>query len=243
MKILITGVAGFIGFNLADYLLKKKYKIYGLDNFDSYYSTKLKKKRLKILNKSKNFNFSKISIVNKKKLNIFFKNKKFDLIIHLAAQAGVRYSFKNPSKYIDTNILGFLNLIELAKKSKIKKIMYASSSSVYGDNTKFPLKENEELSPKNIYAVSKKLNEETAEMYHKINGINFVGLRFFTIYGEWGRPDMFMFKLFKAFFLKKTFYLNNYGNHLRDFTYIGDVVKIMDKLIKKKLMSNQIFNI
>ena len=243
MKILITGVAGFIGFNLAEYLIKKKYTIYGLDNFDSYYSIALKKKRLTILNKNKNFIFSKVDIVNEKNLNNFFKNKKIDLIIHLAAQAGVRYSYENPSKYIDTNIFGFLNLIEQAKKRKIKKIMYASSSSVYGDNRNFPLKEHEELNPKNIYAVSKKLNEETAEMYHKIYGINFIGLRFFTIYGEWGRPDMFMFKLFKAFFLKRTFYLNNYGNHLRDFTYIGDAVKIIDKLIQKRTIGNYIFNV
>ena len=173
----------------------------------------------------------------------FFKKKKFDKIIHLAAQAGVRYSFKNPSKYIDSNIFGFLNLIDEAKKNKVKNIIYASSSSVYGDSINFPLKEKEDLNPKSIFAVSKKSNEETAEMYHKIIGINLIGLRFFTIYGEWGRPDMFMFKLFKSFFLKKSFYLNNYGNHLRDFTYIGDVVNIMEKLINKKIYGNHIFNI
>jgi UDP-glucuronate 4-epimerase len=243
MNILITGVAGFIGFNLAKCLLNKKYKIYGIDNFDSYYSILLKKKRLNNLKKNKRFVFSQLDLTDKKKTNIFFKNKKFDLIINLAAQAGVRYSLINPKKYIDTNIFGFLNLIEQANKHKIKKIMYASSSSVYGENTNFPLKESEELNPKNIYAVSKKLNEEIAETYHKISKINFIGLRFFTIYGEWGRPDMFMFKLFKAFFLKKTFYLNNYGNHLRDFTYIDDATNIIEKLIKKKIIGNSVFNI
>lgn len=243
MNILITGVAGFIGFNLAKYLLNKKYKIYGVDNLDSYYSILLKKKRLNNLRKNKRFIFNYLDLAERNKTNIFFKNKKFDLIINLAAQAGVRYSLKNPRKYIDTNIFGFLNLIEQANKHKIKNIMYASSSSVYGENKNFPLKESEELNPKNIYAVSKKLNEEIAETYHKISKINFIGLRFFTIYGEWGRPDMFMYKLFKAFFLKKTFYLNNYGNHLRDFTYIDDVTHIIEKLIKKNFIGNSVFNI
>jgi len=243
MKILITGVAGFIGFNIAEHLLKNKNKVFGLDNFDRYYSIALKKKRLSILNKNKNFSFSKIDIINRKSFNNFFKNKKIDMIIHLAAQAGVRYSFINPGKYIDTNIFGFLNVIHEAKKNKIKNIMYASSSSVYGENKNFPLKENEKLNPKNIYAVSKKLSEEMAEMYQKISDIKFVGLRFFTVYGEWGRPDMFMMKLFKSHMTNKIFYLNNYGNHLRDFTYIGDVVKAVSKLIKKNFKGHEIFNI
>ena len=143
MNILITGVAGFIGFNLAKCLLNKNYKVYGIDNFDPYYSILLKKKRLNNLKNNKQFIFKQLDLTDKKKLNIFFKNKKFDLIINLAAQAGVRYSLINPTKYIDTNIFSFLNLIELANKHQIKKIMYASSSSVYGENTNFPLKENE----------------------------------------------------------------------------------------------------
>ena len=245
MNILITGVAGFIGFNLAKYLLNKKYKIYGVDNLDSYYSILLKKKRLNNLKKNKSFIFNYLDLADKNKTNIFFKNKKFDLIINLAAQAGVRYSLKNPRKYIDTNIFGFLNLIEQAKKHKIKNFMYASSSSVYGENKNFPLKESEELNPKNIYAVSKKLNEEIAETYHKISKINFIGLRFFTIYGEWGRPDMFLFKLFKSLFNKEVFHLNNSGNHNRDFTYIGDVVAIIINIMKKKFKNNkhECFNI
>ena len=165
------------------------------------------------------------------------------MIINLAAQAGVRYSLENPTKYIDVNILGFLNLVEQAKINNIKKFIYASSSSVYGESTNFPLKENEQLNPKNIYAVSKKLNEEIAEMHQKIDKINFIGLRFFTVFGEWGRPDMFMLKLFKAHTTKGMFYLNNYGNHERDFTYIGDVVKTVDKLIKRKFKKHEVFNI
>ena len=243
MRILITGAAGFIGFNLSNYLLKKNYKIFGIDNFDNYYSVPLKRKRLKILSKNKYFKFSKIDINNKKLLKEFFKGKKIDIIINLAAQAGVRYSFENPIKYVDVNILGFLNLVEEAKNNKIKKFLYASSSSVYGESTNFPLKEKEKLNPKNIYAVSKKLNEEIAEMHQKIDQIPFIGLRFFTVYGEWGRPDMFMLKLFKSHMTKKPFYLNNYGNHLRDFTYIGDVVEAVGKLMKKTFKKHEIFNI
>ena len=176
-------------------------------------------------------------------LNSFFKNKKIDIIIHLAAQAGVRYSLIYPNKYLDVNIMGFLNIIKAIKNKRVKKFIYASSSSVYGDSNKFPLKENNVLNPKNIYGETKKINEQIARQYSKIYKTKFIGLRFFTIYGEWGRPDMFMLKLFKAFKLKKIFYLNNFGNHLRDFTYIGDVVTIVDKLIKKKLNKNEIFNI
>jgi UDP-glucuronate 4-epimerase len=243
MSILITGAGGFIGFNLCSHLLKNNIKVYGIDNFDKYYSILLKKKRLEQILDHKNFFFKKIDITDKKKLSKFFINKKIDIIVHLAAQAGVRYSFENPTKYINVNVLGFLNLIEIANKNKIKKIIYASSSSVYGENKKFPLSENELLKPKNIYGVSKKLNEEIAETYQTIYKINFIGLRFFTVYGEWGRPDMFMFKLFKAATTNKIFYLNNFGNHLRDFTCIKDVVKCIFKLINKNLKRHQIFNI
>ncbi len=243
MNILITGVAGFIGYNFASFFLKKGNKVYGIDNFDKYYSVGLKKKRIRILRQKKNFFFDKIDIVNKNRLSNYFKIKKIDTIIHLAAQAGVRYSFKNPEKYIDVNIFGFLNLIEEAKKNKITKIIYASSSSAYGESNKFPLKESEKLNPKNIYGVSKMINEEIAELYQRIYKINFIGLRFFTIYGEWGRPDMFMSKLFKSYMTKDVFYLNNYGNHLRDFTYIGDAVQIVVKLMRKKFNEHEVFNI
>ena len=244
MKIFITGVAGFIGFSLANSFLNKGHRIYGIDNFYQYYSIKIKKKRLNILKKYKNFAFNKVDILNYAKLFNTINNKKIDVIIHLAAQTGVRYSIINPNKYLDVNISGFMNLIKATKNKKIKKFIYASSSSVYGDSKKFPLKENDNLNPKNIYGLSKKINEEIANLKQYNFKINFIGLRFFTIFGEWGRPDMFMFKLFKAFFLKKTFYLNNYGNHTRDFTYIGDAVRIMKKLISLKNKKNhEIFNI
>ena len=241
MKILITGVAGFIGFSLAYKLLEQNHRIVGIDNLDDYYSVNYKKKRLLQLKKFKNFLLIKKDINKLKKKD--FKNQKIDLIFHLAAQAGVRYSFIKPKKYIETNIFGFLNILDLAKQLGVKKMLYASSSSVYGDSKKFPLKETEELKPKNIYAISKKLNEKNAELYSNLDNLNLVGLRFFTVFGEWGRPDMFMMKLFKAHSEKKVFYLNNYGNHSRDFTYINDVVDTILKLMKKNIKGHKIFNV
>ncbi len=243
MKILVTGVAGFIGYNLSKLLLEKKYKVFGIDNFDNYYSSKFKFERLKNLKKNKNFRFNKIDIINSSKIKKFFKNKKIDVIVHLAAQAGVRYSLINPEKYIDVNIFGFLNIIEQARINNVKNFFYASSSSVYGDSKKFPLKENQILKPKNIYGLSKKLNEQTAKLYSKCYNMNCTGLRFFTIYGEWGRPDMFMFKLFKSSSNNNLFYLNNYGNHKRDFTYINDATFAIYKLIKKNQKYHNIYNI
>ena len=204
MKILITGVAGFIGFNLAKFFLEtnKKIKIIGIDNLDDYYSVKLKKDRIKNINKFKNFKFIKLDVYNKKALDKLFKKNKFDYVYHLAAQAGVRYSIENPQKYYNSNIIGFTNLLEVLRKNKVKKIIYASSSSVYGDSKKFPLKENLILKPKNIYALSKKFNEDLANVYKDLYKLNILGIRFFTVFGEWGRPDMFMLKYLKNIFWK-----------------------------------------
>lgn len=243
MKILITGVGGFIGYNLASHLLSKNYKIIGIDNFDDYYSPLYKKERVKQLKKYKLFKFKFLNLLNRKKIFLLFKKNKIDLIIHLAAQAGVRNSFVDPKKYIETNILGYLNIVFASKKYGVKKIIYASSSSIYGDSKKFPLKEKKNYKQKNIYAVTKKLNEEISETFSKISNVNFIGIRFFTIYGELGRPDMFLYKMFRASVNKKIFELNNYGNHLRDFTYVGDVNLIIEKLIFKKFKKNLIFNI
>ena len=196
-----------------------------------------------MLKKHKNFFFFKVDITKKNKLKSFFKKKKIDIVIHLAAQAGVRYSLLNPQKYIDVNIFGFLNIIEEVRLNKVKNFFYASSSSVYGDSTKFPLDENQSLNPKNIYGISKKLNEQIAELYSKCFKINCTGFRFFTIYGEWGRPDMFMLKLFKATLKKNVFELNNYGNHRRDFTYINDAISAVYGLILKKQKGHNVYNI
>ena len=246
MQILITGAAGFIGFNLSKYLLENsKLKVFGIDNFNSYYSKSLKIDRIKELKKFRNFKFKKIDITNKKKLDSFFKKKKISLIINLAAQAGVRYSLIKPTEYVDNNILAFYNIINVANSYKVKKIIYASSSSVYGDSITFPLNEKQKIKPKNIYALSKKINEEMADVFANQFKISMIGLRFFTVYGEWGRPDMFMMKyLNSSFNTSEKFYLNNYGNHTRDFTYIQDACKILKKLIfSKKKINNQILNI
>ena len=246
MKILITGSAGFIGFNFAKFLLEhSNYKIYGIDNLNDYYDVNLKKQRNKILFKFKNYNFQKIDICQNNKLKNLFKKEKFDYVFHFAAQAGVRYSINHPRKYINSNYLGFFNMLENSNTFKIKRLFYASSSSIYGENINFPLKERYLTNPKNIYGLSKKSNEELSEFYNKYYGLKSVGLRFFTVYGEWGRPDMMMIKYISAYFSKKTFTLNNFGNHIRDFTYVGDVVKLLFILLKKnkRIKNFEILNI
>ena len=246
MKILITGSDGFIGFNFSKFLLvNTNFKIIGLDNFNDYYDVNLKRNRNKILLKFKNYKFKKIDICNNKNLNKIFKKEKFDFVFHFAAQAGVRYSIKNPRKYIDSNYIGFFNILENSNFYKVKRLFYASSSSIYGENSQFPLKEKYLTYPKNIYGLSKKSNEELSEFYHRYYGLRSIGLRFFTVYGEWGRPDMMMIKYISAFFNKKKFILHNFGNHVRDFTYIGDVVKILFLLLKKdnKIKNFEILNV
>lgn len=244
MKVFITGVVGFIGYNLATELLKNKNnKVYGVDNLDDYYSVPLKKKRLSNLKKNKNFFFRKVNICNFTYLKKFTDAYKFDIAINLAAQAGVRYSLINPQKYLEVNIYGFLNFLRIFRENKVKKIFYASSSSVYGENTNFPIKETENLNPKNIYGLTKKLNEVIAHEFSKKHKMQIVGLRFFTVYGNWGRPDMFLLKLFKSLTTKNTMYVNNFGNHDRDFTYIVDLVNILKLLFKKNFTKHEIYNI
>ena len=239
-KILITGAAGFIGYWLCKKLLdNKNNEVVGLDNLNSYYSVKLKKERIKELKKAKNFIFLKLDLLEKKKLNQLFQKKKFNFVYNLAAQAGVRYSFENPESYCDSNIIGFNNILNLVEKFKVKKLFFASSSSVYGDIGPFPKKENSKLNTLNIYSLSKLANEITAKLFAKKSKTQIIGLRFFSIYGEWGRPDMLIYKYLKSVFDKKSkFYLNNYGNHTRDFTYINDVIEILYKLLNIKFTKN-----
>ena len=218
MKILITGCCGFIGFNISKYLLDKGFKIFGVDNLNDYYDVKIKKERLREIKKYKNFKFNKLDISNNKQLKKVFLKNKFNSVINLAAQAGVRYSIENPRKYLMSNTVGFYNILENSRIKSIKNLIFASSSSVYGDKSKFPIKETDNLNPKNFYGLTKKNNEEMAETYSNLYKMNICGLRFFTVYGEWGRPDMFMLKYINS---KKKFDLFNKGEHYRDFTYIN----------------------
>ena len=245
-NVVVTGCCGFIGFSLSQELLNNKnIKVIGLDTINDYYDVNLKKQRLKLLKQNKNFQFKKVDIKNYNLLKKIFHKDKIDIIYNFAAQAGVQYSIKNPKKYMDSNCMGFFNILELARKSRVKTIFYASSSSVYGDSKKFPVKENFDLKPKNFYGFSKKANEEMAEIYSRYYGIKTIGLRFFTVFGPWGRPDLVINKLIDSFFKNKIFYLNNFGKHVRDFTYIDDVIKIILKLSinNKNVKDCEIFNI
>lgn len=248
MNIFITGIAGFIGFSLAKFLIKKNYKIYGVDNFDNYYNVKLKKDRIKIL-KSIGVNFKKIDI-NNKKLKKYLLNKKIDIVYHLAAQAGVRYSLKNPKKYVYSNILGFLNVIEAIKNQSVKKVIYASSSSVYGfRNNLKKFNENENINkPMSFYAATKISNEIMASYFSRIYNLRFIGIRFFTNYGPYGRPDMAIHKIVTSILEKKTVHLVNKGKVLRDFIFIDDSINFLANLLKfnfnktKGNYNNEIFN-
>ncbi len=235
-KILISGCSGFIGFSLSLFLLKKnsKFVVVGVDNINNYYDQNLKKNRLKILKQFKNFNFHKIDITNEKKMNKIFLRYKIDYIVHLAAQAGVRYSISNPKKYFDSNLLGFFNIIECAKKFKVKHFIYASTSSVYGDNNILPSKETFNTDkPLSFYAATKKCNEVIAYSYSNIFDLPTTGLRFFTVYGPYGRPDMSLFKFTKNILENKKIELYNKGKHVRDFTYIDDICESINKIITK----------
>ena len=231
MKVLLTGAAGFIGFHLAKSLISYGYDVVGLDNINDYYDTNLKKNRLNILN-SIGMSFVKGDLSNTELVNSIFNNTKLDYVIHLAAQAGVRYSIDNPFEYISSNIVGFQNIIEGCRIKGVKHFLYASSSSVYGLNTKIPFSENDVTdSPASLYAATKKSNELVAFTYSHLYGLPSTGLRFFTVYGPWGRPDMAYYKFVKN--IINGDYINVFGNGkmYRDFTYIDDVVNAILKLI------------
>jgi len=240
MKILVTGCAGFIGFHLCNYILSNsKFSVYGIDNLNTYYDITLKKNRLKLLKKKSNkFKFYKIDITKFSVLKKNFNKNKYDYVIHLAAQAGVRYSIENPETYIKNNILGFFNIIELSRKINVKHFIYASTSSVYGSTKKYPLKESfNSDQPLSLYAATKKSNEVIAHSYSNIYEIPTTGIRFFTVYGPFGRPDMSLFKFTKSILENKKINLYNFGNHYRDFTNVEDVSKIIFKLLTKKSKS------
>ena len=240
MKILITGAAGFIGYHLASKLLSNKNNIIiGIDNLNSYYDVNLKKNRLKKIIKKKNFFFYKLDIKNFYSLLKICKKHKIQYIVNLAAQAGVRHSIKNPKDYFDNNNLGFFNILEVPKYLKVKHLIYASSSSVYGGNKNKIFSEKDNVDhPVSFYASTKKCNEVMAHSYSHIYKVPTTGLRFFSVYGPWGRPDMSLFIFVKSILKRKKIFVNNYGNMKRDFTYIDDVINCLSKIICKIPKSN-----
>jgi UDP-glucuronate 4-epimerase len=265
MKILITGTAGFIGFHLAKKLIERGDDVTGLDNINDYYDIRLKFGRLretgipedlkynKIITseKYKNYKFIKLNLEDKENLDMLFKKEKFDKICHLAAQAGVRYSLTNPQAYIDSNILGFINILECARHNPVKHLVYASSSSVYGMNVKQPFNTSDNVDhPISLYAATKKANELMAYTYSHLYNIPTLGLRFFTVYGPWGRPDMAYFLFTKSISDKKAIDVYNNGNLERDFTYIDDiiegVIRVIDnpvKIEKESKVNYRLYNI
>jgi UDP-glucuronate 4-epimerase len=242
-KILVTGSSGFIGMNLCLSLIKDGFEVLGIDNMNNYYDINLKKSRLKFLKKFKNYSFKEIDLSNKKKLMNEFLKFKPEKVVNLAAQAGVRHSLKNPSKYIDSNIVGFMNVLECSREYEIKGLVYASSSSVYGQNTKTPFSVEDRVDkPISIYAVTKRANELMAYSYSNLFNLNTTGLRFFTVYGPWGRPDMAMYIFAKNIENNQPVSIFNHGDMFRDFTYIDDIIYGIRSAINKNYKC-EIFNL
>ncbi|MGD9335177.1 MAG: NAD-dependent epimerase [Desulfobacterales bacterium] len=225
-NVLVTGAAGFIGYHLSKRLLKDGCTVTGIDNLNPYYDVSLKTARLERLTPFDTFSFFKMDIADKESLENIFKNSQFDVVVNLAAQAGVRYSLENPRSYVDSNIVGFVNLLECCRHSHIRHLVFASSSSVYGANTKMPFSVHHNVDhPVSLYAASKKANELMAHAYSHLFGLACTGLRFFTVYGPWGRPDMALFLFTKAILEYNPIRIFNHGNMQRDFTYIDDIIE------------------
>ena len=239
MNILITGVAGFIGSTLALRLLARGDTVYGIDNLNDYYSVALKEARLARVSKNPNFRFQKLDIADRDGVAKLFREIKFDAVMNLAAQAGVRYSLVNPHAYVDANLVGFVNLLEGCRHSKVGHFVFASSSSVYGANTKQPFSEHDNVDhPVSLYAASKKSNELMAHSYAHLFGMSCTGLRFFTVYGPWGRPDMALFLFTKGILDGTPIKVFNNGQMVRDFTYIDDIVEGVVRVIDRPAQPN-----
>jgi UDP-glucuronate 4-epimerase len=233
-KVLVTGCAGFIGYHLSERLLAEGYNVVGLDNMNNYYDPSLKNDRLALLLENPHFKFVKVSLENNELLELLFDQHSFEIVVNLAAQAGVRYSLEHPESYIQSNLVGFANLLEVCRKHPIKHLVYASSSSVYGANKKIPFSVKDRVDhPISIYAATKKANEEMAYTYSHLYKLPTTGLRFFTVYGPWGRPDMALFSFSKAIIENRPIEIYNYGKMKRDFTYIDDVIEAIYRLIEK----------
>ena len=225
-KFLITGAAGFIGFHLSKRLLSEGHQVVGLDNLNDYYDVRLKEARLDLIKSHENFTFVKLGLEDRDGINQLFKDHNFDRVVNLAAQAGVRYSLENPHAYVDANIVGFVNILEACRHSKTAHLVYASSSSVYGGNTEMPFSVEQSVDhPLSLYAASKKSNELMAHTYSHLFDLPTTGLRFFTVYGPWGRPDMALFLFTKAILEGKPINVFNNGQMQRDFTYVDDIVE------------------
>ena len=237
MKILITGCVGFIGFHLSKKLVLNGHTVIGIDSINNYYDTKIKFDRLKILkNVSNKFIFKKGDISNSSFVEKIFKKFKIDQVVNLAAQAGVRYSIKNPKAYLESNLIGFFNILDCSNSYQVNHLIYASTSSVYGNNSKLPFKESRHADhPIQFYAATKRSNELMAHSYSSLYKLPTTGLRFFTVYGPWGRPDMALFIFTKNILEGKKIDLFNYGNHIRDFTYVDDIVEPILRLINKPI--------
>ena len=243
MKFLITGAAGFIGFHASQYLLDRGDTVIGVDNLNDYYDPSLKEARLSQLKNNDRFNFYKIDIIDKDAVNTIFEAESPEYIIHLAAQAGVRYSIENPYAYIDSNITGFMNILEACRHNPIKHLVFASSSSVYGSNTDMPFSVNDNVDhPLSIYAATKKSNELMAHTYSNLFDIPVSGLRFFTVYGPWGRPDMALFIFTRKILNGEAIDVFNEGKHKRDFTYIDDIVEGVVRVSDNVATSNPEWN-
>tara|TARA_Y100000389_G_scaffold168042_1_gene173517 strand:+ start:19684 stop:20697 length:1014 start_codon:yes stop_codon:yes gene_type:complete len=242
-KIIITGSIGFIGAALSLKLLEREENIIGIDNHNDYYDVSIKEARLKRLKRYQNYQHYKLDICDKKNLDNIFEKHKPQRVINLAAQAGVRYSIENPLAYVNTNIVGFTHILENCRNHKIDHLIYASTSSVYGANTKTPFSEHDNANhPLSVYAVSKKTNELMAHAYSHLHQLPTTGLRFFTVYGPWGRPDMALFKFTKNILEGKSIDVYNHGKHTRDFTYIDDIIEGIFKILDDKASSKTDWN-
>jgi UDP-glucuronate 4-epimerase len=239
VKILVTGAAGFIGMTTTLRLLARGDEVVGLDNLNDYYEVSLKENRLKRLTALPGFRFVKLDVGDRAGMEKLFADEKFDKVIHLAAQAGVRYSIQNPHAYIDSNLVGFTNILEGCRHNKVAHLVYASSSSVYGGNTKMPFSEHDSVDhPVSLYAATKKANELMAHTYSHLFNLPTTGLRFFTVYGPWGRPDMALFLFTKAILEGKPINVFNHGNMQRDFTYVDDIVEGVIRVLDRTAEAN-----
>ena len=238
-KVLVTGAAGFIGFHLCRRLLHEGYTVVGIDNMNTYYDVRLKESRLEQLKAQDRFTFEKLDIADLQGLQTLFSRESFEVVVNLAAQAGVRYSLENPHAYVEANVVGFVNLLECCRHHQVKHFVFASSSSVYGANTKMPFSVHHNVDhPVSLYAASKKSNELMAHTYSHLFDLACTGLRFFTVYGPWGRPDMALFLFADAIFKDKPIKVFNHGKMLRDFTYIDDIVEGVVRVMRRMPEAN-----